>query len=49
MARIRRFFARMELRAGEVSIIRGICRQIRRFAEQRCAGASKDGGSRPEG
>ena len=28
MNKVRRFFTRMELRAGEVSIIRGICRQI---------------------
>lgn len=35
MARIRRFFTRMQLRGGEVGIIRGICRQIRRFGEQR--------------
>jgi tRNA/rRNA methyltransferase len=31
MARIRRFFSRMQLRAGEVSIVRGICRQIQRY------------------
>lgn len=28
MGKIRRFFTRMQLRAGEVSIIRGICRQV---------------------
>lgn len=28
MNKIRRFFTRMQLKAGEVSIIRGICRQI---------------------
>ncbi len=28
MAKIRRFFTRLQLRAGEVSIIRGICRQV---------------------
>lgn len=28
MSRLRRFFSRLPLRAGEVSIIRGICRQI---------------------
>ncbi len=28
MSRMRRFFSRLPLRAGEVSIIRGICRQI---------------------
>ncbi|MBW1777217.1 MAG: RNA methyltransferase [Deltaproteobacteria bacterium] len=28
MGKIRRFFTRMQLKAGEVSIIRGICRQV---------------------
>jgi len=42
MTRIRRFFARIELRAGEVSIVRGICRQIRRFGEQRYADGLKN-------
>lgn len=32
MNRIRRFFTRMQLQAGEVSIIRGICRQINWYA-----------------
>jgi tRNA/rRNA methyltransferase len=32
MNKLRRFFNRMELRAGEVSIIRGICRQINWYA-----------------
>jgi tRNA/rRNA methyltransferase len=32
MARIRHFFTRMQLRAKEVSIIRGICRQINWYA-----------------
>ena len=32
MNRIRHFFTRMQLRAKEVSIIRGICRQIRWYA-----------------
>jgi tRNA/rRNA methyltransferase len=35
MIRIRRFFSRLSLRAGETSIIRGICRQIRRYGDQR--------------
>lgn len=35
MIRIRRFLTRLSLRAGEVSILRGICRQIRRYG-QRC-------------
>ena len=32
MNKLRRFFSRMQLRAGEVSIIRGICRQINWYA-----------------
>ena len=32
MNKLRRFFTRMQLRAGEVSIIRGICRQIDWYA-----------------
>jgi len=32
MNKLRRFFSRMELRAGEVSILRGICRQINWYA-----------------
>jgi len=35
MNRIRRFFTRLQLRAREVSIIRGICRQIDWYAGQR--------------
>jgi tRNA/rRNA methyltransferase len=35
MIRIRRFFSRLSLRAGETSIIRGICRQIHRYGDQR--------------
>ena len=35
MNRIRHFFTRMQLRAKEVSIIRGICRQIRWYADKR--------------
>ncbi len=35
MIRIRRFFTRMSLRAGEVSIVRGVCRQIRRYGKQK--------------
>lgn len=44
MNRIRRFFARLPLRAGEVSIIRGICRQIHSHGEKRYADGLKDGG-----
>jgi len=35
MVRIRRFFSRLQLRAGEVSIVRGICRQIQRHGDRR--------------
>ena len=35
MNNIRRFFSRLELRAKEVSIIRGICRQMDWYAEKR--------------
>jgi len=45
MTRIRRFFARLQLRAAEVSIIRGICRQIHRYGEMRYADGFKDGGN----
>jgi tRNA/rRNA methyltransferase len=34
MNKLRHFFSRLELRAGEVSIIRGICRQINWYAGQ---------------
>ena len=32
MNKLRRFFSRLQLRAGEVSIIRGICRQVSWYA-----------------
>ena len=35
MNKLRRFFTRLQLRAGEVSIIRGICRQVDWYTEQR--------------
>jgi tRNA/rRNA methyltransferase len=35
MNKLRRFFSRVQLRAGEVSIIRGICRQIDWYAGHR--------------
>jgi tRNA/rRNA methyltransferase len=35
MSRIRRFFTRQELRAADVRILRGICRQIRWYGEKR--------------
>jgi tRNA/rRNA methyltransferase len=44
MTRIRRFFARLRLRAGETGIIRGICRQIHRYGDRRYAEGFKDGG-----
>ncbi len=43
MARIRRFFTRLQLRAGETSIVRGICRQIRRYGERRYADGVQEG------
>jgi tRNA/rRNA methyltransferase len=46
MIRIRRFFTRVSLRAGEASIIRGICRQIKRYGERRYAQGLRDGGNR---
>ena len=44
MIRIRRFFSRLQLRAGEVSIIRGICRQIQWFGNQRADDGGRDDG-----
>jgi tRNA/rRNA methyltransferase len=44
MTRIRRFFGRLALRAGEVGIIRGICRRIHRYGDKRYADGLKDGG-----
>jgi tRNA/rRNA methyltransferase len=43
MSRIRRFFTRLSLRAGEVGIIRGICRQIQWYGDKRYADGLKDG------
>jgi len=37
MNRIRRFGSRLSLRAGEVGIMRGICRQIQRYGDRRYA------------
>jgi len=45
MTRIRRFFTRLSMRAGEVNIIRGICRQIRRYGDRRYADGLKDRGT----
>jgi tRNA/rRNA methyltransferase len=44
MARIRRFFTRLSLRAGETSIIRGICRQIQRYGDKRYADGLRNNG-----
>lgn len=47
MNKLRRFFSRVQLRAGEVSIIRGICRQIDWYAEHRFReGGKADGDKR---
>ena len=43
MTRIRRFFSRLSLRAGETSIIRGVCRQIHRYGDKRYNDGLKDG------
>ena len=47
MLRIRRFLTRLGLRAGEASIIRGICRQIRRYGE-RCYAEGAAAAGKPE-
>jgi tRNA/rRNA methyltransferase len=44
MIRIRRFFSRLQLRAGETSIIRGVCRQMLRYGDKRYNDGLKDGG-----
>ena len=46
MNRFRRFFSRLHLRAGEVSIIRGICRQITWYAGK-CHADGKNGKPAP--
>lgn len=43
MNRVRRFGTRMELRAREVSIIRGLCRQVDWYARQRYTDGFRDG------
>jgi tRNA/rRNA methyltransferase len=45
MMRIRRFFSRLQLHAGETSIIRGICRQIHRYGDKRYDDGQKDADS----
>jgi tRNA/rRNA methyltransferase len=42
MNKMRLFFSRLPLRAREVSIIRGICRQILWYGEKRCQVGNKD-------
>jgi tRNA/rRNA methyltransferase len=44
MNKLRRFFTRLQLRAGEVSVIRGICRQVDWYAGK----CYKDGASGAE-
>lgn len=46
MNKLRHFFTRMQLRAGEISIIRGICRQINWYA-QKCYRDGIDGAKAP--
>ena len=41
---LRRFFTRLQLRAGEVSMIRGIIRQVNWYGEKRYRDGRKDGG-----
>lgn len=48
MNNLKRFFARLPLRAKEVSIIRGICRQMDWYGEKRYKdGMDKKGGGKP--
>lgn len=47
MNKLRRFFTRFQLRAGEVSIIRGICRQIEWYAGK-CYQDGKTGAEPPK-
>jgi tRNA/rRNA methyltransferase len=44
MNKLRHFFTRMQLRAREVSIIRGICRQVDWYAGKRYRDGVEDGG-----
>ena len=44
MNRVRQFFTRMQLRAREVSIIRGVCRQINWYAQKRYTDGLKEKG-----
>jgi len=47
MAKIHRFFTRMQLRAGEVSILRGICRQIDWYSRKCYLDGTKDKETKP--
>ncbi len=47
--RLRQFFSRVGLRAGDVSIIRGICRQVDWYAGKRYRDGLAAGGGPPEG
>ncbi len=46
MNRVRQFFTRMQLRAREVNIIRGICRQIEWYSQKRYNDGLKDKGKK---
>ena len=46
---LRRFFTRLQLRAGEVSMIRGIIRQVNWYAEKRYQDGREDQGLRVDG
>lgn len=45
MTRVRRFLTRLSLRAGEVSTLRGVCRQISHYGDQRYTDGLKAGKS----
>ena len=49
MNNLRHFFTRMQLRAREVSIVRGICRQINWYAGKCYEDGFKEGGGRTDG
>ena len=48
MNKLRYFFSRLQLRAGEVSIIRGICRQINWYAGKCYRDGQKDNAAPPD-
>jgi len=49
MGSLRRFFTRLQLRAREVSIIRGMIRQVNWYGEKRYQDGQRDGASNREG